>query len=158
MPSVFDDKEFSDLVSYFNKIDDERPSFTSFLDFKIESPDFDHPIISFKIRDNLVGNLIFRTLHGGIIASMLDALGGHAIFLQVFKQVRGQQVEKQIKRVSRIGSIDLRIDYVRPGTGSNFTVTGTTLRTGNKIAVIRTELHNEEGKLIAVGTGTYTVG
>ncbi len=158
MPSVFDDKEFSDLVAYFHKIDDERPSFTSFLNFTIESPDFDHPIISFKMRDELVGNLVFRTLHGGIIASILDALGGHAVFLQVFKQVRGEPLEKQVKRVSRIGSIDLRIDYVRPGSGNNFKATGTTLRTGNKIAVIRTELHNDDNQLVAVGTGTYTVG
>jgi len=158
MPSVFDDKEFSDLVDYFQQIDSARPSFTSFLDFSTDSPDFDHPLMSFKMRDNLVGNLIFRTLHGGVIASILDALGGHAVFLQVFKQVKGQPREKQVRRVSKIGSIDLRIDYLRPGTGSSFKAIGTTLRTGNKVAVIRTELHNEENKLIAVGTGTYTVG
>jgi len=158
MPSVFDDGEFAALVGRFQEIDSQRPSFTTFLDFSIDSPDLDHPIISFKMRDNLVGNLIFRTLHGGVIASMLDALGGHAVFLQVFKQVKGQPEEKQIKRVSKIGSIDLRIDYLRPGTGENFVAVGTTLRTGNKVAVIRTELHNEEKKLIAVGTGTYTVG
>ncbi len=158
MPSVFDDKEFSDLVDYFRKIDSEKPSFTNFLDFSVDSPNFDEPCISFNMRDNLIGNLIFRTLHGGVIASVLDALGGHAVFLQVFKQVKGQPVEKIIKRVSKIGSIDLRIDYLRPGTGSHFTATAHTLRTGNKVAVIRLELHNEENKLIAVGTGTYTVG
>jgi uncharacterized protein (TIGR00369 family) len=158
MPNVFDDQEFAELVDCFRKIDEERPSFTRFLDFSIDSPDFDHPVISFNMRDDLIGNLIYRTLHGGVIASMLDALGGHAVFLQVFKQVRGQTTEKQIKRVSKIGSIDLRIDYLRPGVGNSFTAIGTTLRTGNKVAVIRMELSNQENNLIAVGTGTYTVG
>lgn len=158
MDSVFDDKEFDGLVDYFHSIDSQRPSFTSFLDLSIDSPDFDHPVIGVRMRDNLVGNLIYRTLHGGVIASVLDALGGHAVFLQVFKQVRGQPLEKQIKRVSRIGSIDLRIDYLRPGTGDRFVATGTTLRTGNKVAVIRSELHNDNNQLIAVGTGSYTVG
>lgn len=158
MSNVFDDPKFAELVASFEKMDADNPSFTRFLDFSIDSPDFDHPVISFSMRDNFVGNLIFRTLHGGIIASMLDALGGHAVFLQVFKQVRDQPVEKQIKRVSKIGSIDLRIDYLRPGTGTRFVATGTTLRTGNKVAVIRMELTNQENSLIAVGTGTYTVG
>jgi acyl-coenzyme A thioesterase PaaI-like protein len=31
------------------------------------------------------------------------------------------------------------------------------LRTGNKVAVTRMELHNNERQLIAVGTGAYTV-
>ncbi len=110
------------------------------------------------MRDNLVGNLIYRTLHGGIIASILDAVGGHTVFLSILKQVRGQPMEKQIKRVSKIGSIDLRIDYLRPGKGNNFTATTAILRTGNKVAVTRMELLNEEQKLIAMGTGTYTVG
>lgn len=158
MPSVFDDPEFASLVDYFQSIDAQKPSFTSFLDFSTESPDFDTPVISFRMRDNLVGNLIFRTLHGGVIASVLDALGGHAVFLQVFQQVKGQPREKQLKRVSKIGSIDLRIDYLRPGIGKEFVATGSILRTGNKVAVTRMELHNEKRELLAVGTGTYTVG
>jgi len=158
MPSVFDDKEFADLIDYFQEIDKQKPSFSSFLEFSIDSPDFDHPLLTLKMRDNLIGNLIYRTLHGGIIASILDALGGHAVFLQVFKQVRGQPIEKQLKRVTKIGSIDLRVDYLRPGTGKIFAASGTILRTGNKVAVTRMELHNEDNKLIAVGTGTYTVG
>ncbi|MCP4607118.1 MAG: hotdog fold thioesterase, partial [Planctomycetes bacterium] len=70
----------------------------------------------------------------------------------------GQPLEKQTKRISKIGSIDMRIDYLRPGTGKEFTAKGKILRTGRKVAVSRMELWNEEDKLIAVGTGTYTVG
>jgi len=32
------------------------------------------------------------------------------------------------------------------------------LRKGNKVAVIRTEMHNDHELLIAAGTGTYIVG
>ncbi len=159
MSNVYDnDDEYRAIVDFYRDMEDERPSFTRFLEFAIDSPDSDHPRLIFEMRDNLVGNLIYRTLHGGIIASMLDAVGGHAVFLSVLKQVKGQPMEKQIKRVSKIGSIDLRIDYLRPGKGKNFTATAVILRTGNKVAVTRMELLNEEQKLIAVGTGTYTVG
>ena len=63
-----------------------------------------------------------------------------------------------MQRLSKVGTIDMRVDYLRPGTGKHFTATGWILRTGGKVAVTRMELRNEEETLIAVGTGTYTVG
>jgi acyl-coenzyme A thioesterase PaaI-like protein len=32
------------------------------------------------------------------------------------------------------------------------------LRSGSRVVVTRMEFHNDEGKLVAVGTGTYIVG
>jgi uncharacterized protein (TIGR00369 family) len=61
-------------------------------------------------------------------------------------------------RLSRLGTIDLRIDYLRPGRGQRFTAQAVPLRAGNKVAVVRSELHNEDGVLVAVGTGTYLCG
>ena len=58
MSSIFDDSEFAELVDYFKQIDDEHPSYTSFLDYSMDSPDFDHPVLGFSMRDDLVGNLI----------------------------------------------------------------------------------------------------
>lgn len=158
MPHVIDDEEFRLLFDYFESMEHSYPTFRSFLNFTIDSPDFDHARLTIQMRNDLVGNQIYRTLHGGIIASILDNVAGHAVFLAIFKQVKGLPMEKQIKRASKIGSIDLRIDYLRPGKGNVFTATATILRTGNKVAVTRMELHNETQELIAVGTGTYTVG
>ena len=89
---------------------------------------------------------------------MLDGVGGHAVWLNAVKELKGQPLEKQIKRISRIGSIDLRIDYLRPGKGKTFKATAAILRMGSKVAVARMELHNEKQDLIATGTGTYTTG
>ena len=49
------------------------------------------------------------------------------------------------------------VDYLRPGLGKWFVARGTILRTGNKVAVTRMELHNDTDELIAIGTGAYTV-
>jgi acyl-coenzyme A thioesterase PaaI-like protein len=38
-----------------------------------------------------------------------------------------------------------------------FEATGWALRAGKSVAVTRSELRNDERRLIAVGTGTYTV-
>ena len=57
------------------------------------------------------------------------------------------------------GTIDLRVDYLRPGRGERFTATSSpVLRAGNKVAVARVELHNEEQLYIASATATYMVG
>lgn len=62
------------------------------------------------------------------------------------------------QRLSRMGTIDLRVDYLRPCRGERFTATSSLLRAGNKVAVARVELHNEEQLYIASATATYMVG
>ncbi len=62
------------------------------------------------------------------------------------------------KRLARIGTIDLRVDYVRPGRGESFYAKARLLRSGRKVAVVRMELHDDKDTLIALGTGTYMMG
>ena len=62
------------------------------------------------------------------------------------------------QRLQKLGTIDIRIDFLRPGRGNSFTATAQVIRKGKKVAVTRMELHNEEGLEIALGTATYLVG
>ena len=62
------------------------------------------------------------------------------------------------RRFSRLGTIDLRVDYLRPGRGNEFIATAHIIRAGSKVTVARMELHNEEGTHIAFGTGTLSGG
>lgn len=149
-----------ELQQIFDGMLAQRPedSFEGFLGLTIESPDLDTGYVMFEMREALIGNPTYRTLQGGIISTVLDIVGGHVVFLSTFKRVKGKPLDKQIERLSRVGTIDMRIDYLRPGSGNQFTATGRILRIGGKVAVTRMELRNEEDTLIAVGTGTYTVG
>ena len=63
-------------------------------------------------------------------------------------------VAERMARLARLGTID----YLRPGRGMSFIASAVPLREGNKVAVVRSELHNQDGVLIAVGTGTYLCG
>lgn len=134
------------------------PQFTKFLGFDFDTTDFNTGVLKFDMRDRLIGNPYYRILHGGVISSILDITGGFTVYLNVLQELRGDAFEKQVERLSKIGTIDLRIDYIRPGRGESFKSKGYILRLGNKVAVTRMELHNEEGLLIAVGTGTYSSG
>lgn len=155
MNSVFDDPEYTAIVSYFSEYE---PAINGFLGFVDESPDFDHARLKFSMKENLIGNIRYRTLHGGVISSILDITGGHTVFLKQFSEIKGLPIDKQIKRITQIGTIDLRIDYLMPGRGEFFVATGYLLRRGKKVAVVRMELHNDRQELIAAGTGSYTSG
>ena len=68
-------------------------------------------------------------------------------------------IEEEIAaKLSRMGTIDLRVDYLRPGRGEHFVASASVLRSGNKVAVARVELHNHDGLHIATATATYLVG
>jgi uncharacterized protein (TIGR00369 family) len=109
-------------------------------------------------RDELVGNLSKGFLHGGVISATLDLVGGIAAMLGAVGRDVPQTEEEAAEIFLKIGTIDLRVDYLRPGVGEWYEASGIVLRTGARVAVNRMEMRNDTDKLIAVGTGTYTVG
>lgn len=115
--------------------------------------------VRFHWKEDLVGNAPQRILHGGVTATALDTVGGTVILASVIERLADNTpTEEIIQRMSRVGTIDLRVDYLRPGRGDEFICTATIIRSGNKVAVARMEMHNQDGVMIAFGTGTYMVG
>ena len=136
----------------------EQMPFGKLLGIKVENPEADRVRVSVPIRDDLVGNFVTNILHGGVIASVLDLTGALIASVGFLKRMSGASEAEISAALSRLGTIDLRVDYLRAGTGTVFVATGAVLRTGSKVSVARTELHNDQGLLIAAGTGTYLIG
>jgi uncharacterized protein (TIGR00369 family) len=135
-----------------------RIPFNQVLGIEIDALSSEQVTMHLPMRPELVGNFVQGILHGGAIASLLDVAGGAMALIGAFERHAGLPALERMARLSRLGTIDLRIDYLRPGRGQRFTATAVPLRAGNKVAVVRSELHNEEGVLVAVGTGTYLCG
>ena len=146
------------LLQLLKEITEEKIPFNKLIGMKIETLDLDKIGIRFEMRPELVGNFARGNLHGGVISSVLDVTGGMVAWTGIMKKMEGQSFDDISERFNKIGTIDIRVDYLRPGLGEYFIATGSTLRTGNKVSVTRMELHNDKGILIAVGTGTYVVG
>ncbi len=132
--------------------------FNHVLGLKVTSLTLDSACVKIEMKDELVGNFFKKILHGGVISSVLDIAGGITALTGVLNEMQGKTTEEIFERFSKIGTIDLRIDYLRPGYGKYFLGTGTIMRTGKSVAVTRMEFTNDKGLLIAVGTGTYKVG
>ena len=147
-----------ELLEQIRLLFNDRIPFNKVLGAVIDSLDYDHPKVRFEMRPELVGNFVRGNLHGGVISSVIDVTGGLAAFLGVQKRLSDEPLASKLERFGALGTIDLRVDYLRPGFSQWFEATGYVLRTGNKVAVTRIELHNDEDSLIAVGTGAYVVG
>ena len=149
--------DFNELIQQVETIFVDKIPFNKLLGMHVESLDFESAKVKIEMRDELIGNFIQRTLHGGVTSSVLDVIGGLTAFMTLLKKMEGASSEEKLERLAKFGTIDLRVDYLRPGRGEYFIAQGSVLRTGKKIAVTRMELHNDRKVLIAVGTGTYAV-
>ncbi|MCP4628736.1 MAG: thioesterase family protein [bacterium] len=132
--------------------------FNRLLGLKVEFLEIERAGFSFSMKNELIGNTVHGILHGGVISTVLDTTGGMTATGSALERMRNHSKDEIIKWIARVGTIDMRVDYLRPGRGSQFHSTGTVMRTGRRVAVTRMELKNQENKLIAVGTGNYIVG
>lgn len=149
--------EEAQLLAIIREIFVERMPFNRALGIEVLSLHHDQPELRFAMRPDLVGNYVRNMLHGGVTSAVHDITGGLVAFLGVQRKLRGKPIDEVLERFARISTIDLRVDYLLPGTGTSFLARGYPLRTGNKVAVARMELFNDGGELISVGTGAYTV-
>jgi uncharacterized protein (TIGR00369 family) len=148
----------AEVLQWMHHLFEEHIPFNKELALKIERLESDGVALRFKMADKYVGNPVKNILHGGITSSLLDVAGGVAAGFHAFMRLDEHTLEALMRPIGRLGTIDLRIDFLRPGVGQEFIASATVMRAGRTVAVTRMELHNEEGTLIAVGTGAYVVG
>lgn len=149
---------FDDKLLVLKDIYQNSMPFNRLLEIEIVSLTSTETLVKIDMREQLIGNFVHSILHGGVISAVLDLTGGLIASVELLKLLGDVPNEEVARRMARIGTIDMRIDYLRAGKGDHFLASGYTLRHGNKLAVIRTDLHNDQNLLIAAGTATYQVG
>lgn len=132
--------------------------FNRVLGLKLDKIEKDFISMCFDMRKDLVGNFLHGILHGGVISSVLDMAGGAAAMLAHIQKYPSHDLMQLSEQLGKAGTVNLHVDYLRPGKGKHFFAKAWILRSGNKITVSRMELYNEEAVLIASATGTYMVG
>ncbi len=135
------------------RVMEELIAFNKLLGLRVESFDREAPKPRFNMRPELIGNPSTRILHGGVISATLDVAGGFVIMLGL-----AHEMDSVPTSFPKMGTIDLRVDYLRPGCGKYFIATARIVRKGSRIAVTHMELHNDAGDLIAPGGAAYVIG
>jgi len=112
---------------------------------------------SLAMRAALVGHPSYNRIHGGVISAALDAMGGIAVLAAIGARHMDEPVAARLHRFAKLGTIDLRIDYLRPGIGEHFTMRAEVLRLGSRVASTRMEFLAADGKLLSTGAGAYII-
>jgi uncharacterized protein (TIGR00369 family) len=94
-------------------------------------------------------------VHGGVISAVLDAMGSLAVMAAMGAKHMDDPVQKRIERFARHGTIDLRVDFLRPGIGERFVIHAEVMRVGAKVGNARMEFRSADGKLLSTGTAAY---
>ncbi|NJS36922.1 MAG: thioesterase family protein [Brachymonas sp.] len=109
------------------------------------------------MRPELVGHFAYNRVHGGVISAALDAMGGLACMCAIGAQHHEEPALDRLKRFAKLGTIDLRVDYLRPAIGEKFILKAEVLRLGSRVATTRMEFCAEDGTLLSAGAAAYIV-
>src|SRR5574343_440239 len=145
------------LDALFRQMFEHNISFHEVLGFELASLDPAAPALRFSMRKDLIGHYLHGRLHGGVIATALDAAAGLAVLVGIAEKYAHETAEQVAHRFGRVGTIDLRTDYLHQGIGKSFTVTGRLTRLGGRIASAQMTLENEAGLLVATGCASYVI-
>jgi uncharacterized protein (TIGR00369 family) len=83
-------------------------------------------------------------VHGGILATIVDSA-----ILQAVRTLIGPD--------DRPTTLELKLNYVAPGTGASFRCVGKVVRVGGTVGVANAELVNDAGEPVVAALGTIFV-
>jgi uncharacterized protein (TIGR00369 family) len=122
---------------------DQSP-FIAFLGVRVDALDVEAGTVSMTMpmrpeleRSGRIGG----QYHGGPIAAFIDIVGDFAVAIRVG---------------GGVPTINLRIDYLRPSTGPRLVAKAIARRVGRTVGVVDVEVTDAEGRLTAIGRGTYS--
>ena len=110
-----------------------------------------------EMRPELIGHYAHHRLHGGVISATLDAMAGLAIMAAIGARHMDEPPLQRMQRFGKLGTIDLRIDYLRPAVGAGFALSAEVLRLGSRVASTRMDFRDVAGELLASGAAAYIV-
>jgi uncharacterized protein (TIGR00369 family) len=134
-------------LAILRQVAEELIPFNKFLGVRVGLIERGHVELELPFRDELIGDPVKQAMHGGVISTLADASGGIAIW---------GAVENPSARVS---TIDLRIDYLRPGRSETLVCEAVAVRVGRSVGVADMRLFHPSarGEVIATGKGVYAI-
>lgn len=146
-----------DFLAGLKTIFEEKIVFNHLLGLVITSLKPERVTASLAMRPELIGHYAHNRIHGGVISAGLDAMGGLACMAAIGARHMNETPEQRLLRFGKLGTIDLRVDYLRPGVGERFELSAEVMRLGSRVASTRMEFFGADGKLLSCGSGAYIV-
>jgi uncharacterized protein (TIGR00369 family) len=97
-------------------------------------------VLAMELRPELERRAGTGQWHGGALAGLIDTAGDFAVAMGLGAPVP---------------TINFRVDYLRPAMTARLEATARVRRSGRTVAVVDIDVHDAEGRLVAIGRGTY---
>ena len=152
-PIVFEPEFIAGLRDIF----EDKIVFNRILGLKIMELTPERTRARIDMRNDLVGHYSFNRVHGGVISAGLDAMGGLAVMAAIGARHMDESPTERLHRFGKLGTIDLRIDYLRPGVGEYFELRAEVMRLGSRVASTRMEFLSADSTLLSTGSAAYIV-
>jgi acyl-coenzyme A thioesterase PaaI-like protein len=146
-----------EFIEGLKEIFEQRVVFNRVLGLQVMSLAGDGVTGRILMKPELVGHYQHNRLHGGVISATLDAMGGLAAMAAIGARHMDDPPLHRLQRFMKLGTIDLRIDYLRPAVGESFDIRAEVLRLGSRVASTRMEFLAADGKLLSTGAGAYII-
>jgi uncharacterized protein (TIGR00369 family) len=146
-----------EFIEGLREIWEDKIIFNQVLGLKLVHVAPDHVTARIDMRRELIGHYSYNRIHGGVISASLDAMGGVAVMAAIGARHMDESPAKRLERFAKLGTIDLRIDYLRPGIGEYFELRADVLRLGSRVGSTRMEFKGPDGKLMSTGAAAYIV-
>jgi len=153
IPTEFDAEFIAGLKSMF----EEKILFNKVIGLKVTSLRPDGVTGRVDMKSDLIGHFAYNRLHGGVISASLDAMAGLAVMAAIGARHMDEAPLQRLQRFTRLGTIDLRIDYLRPAIGDHFELRASVTRLGSRVASTRMEFLGADGELLSTGAAAYIV-
>ena len=126
---------------------EELIPFNRVLGVRVVEIDRGHVRMEIAFREELIGDPVRRAVHGGVISALADTAGGCAVWSALDEET------------ARVSTIDIRIDYLRPGRPETLVAEGNVVRAGRRVGVADIRLFHPSApaESIATGKGVYNV-
>jgi uncharacterized protein (TIGR00369 family) len=123
---------------------EERSPFNRLLGIKGEWIEPGRAVLVIPVRPELVGDPRRPALHGGVVAALIDTVGGAATWSTVSPE-------------EAVSTVDLSVDYLEPaGLGGPLRGEGVVVRKGNRLCHVRMSV-TQDGVAVAEGRGVYSI-
>jgi uncharacterized protein (TIGR00369 family) len=134
-----------DMQEILRLMETQAP-YNKFLGIRGDTLEPGRAVLRLPLREEFVGDPRRGSLHGGVIAALIDTAGGAAAWSTLDAPLE-----------DAVSTVDMRVDYLEPAVvGADLRAEAQVRRKGNRVCHVRVEV-TQAGALIAEGCAVYNI-